>query len=391
MAKKQVQIQKKITSNQNSGKSRTDQLLKALRKIQSSVQVVTIDSLNDIPFWLSTGDDVLDLFISNRKNGGIPGSRISSIDGLQQSGKSLVCSHLIKSCQQQGGYTILFDTQNASSKDFMRAIGVNIQDVLIYQGLNLVQKIFSIIQQALYAIRLQMPDVPLLIIIDSLTACVTQKDLQNVDYQNKGFLAGLRAKMIGQALRKLTPMIATQKACLVITNQVRAKMDMANPFMDPYVASSGGMALPFYTTIQIRLQKKSKLKEKVHGVESVVGVRTKARIDKSRLGAAYRECQFSVYYDAGIDNYSNWLQTLKKYGLVEGKGTKNIPWVINFQGKQIVVPGNFNKYIRQNPSVRSQIYDVLSKLLILTYKNIADVDQRQIIQQGELVTQEHSE
>jgi archaellum biogenesis ATPase FlaH len=63
------------------------------------VQVVTIDSLNDIPFWLSTGDDVLDLFISNRKNGGIPGSRISSIDGLQQSGKSLVCSHLIKSCQ----------------------------------------------------------------------------------------------------------------------------------------------------------------------------------------------------------------------------------------------------------------------------------------------------
>jgi len=89
-------------------------------------------------------------------------------------------------------------------------------------------------------------------------------------------------------LRKLTPLIATQNAALVITSQVRAKMDLVNKFMDPYVASSGGMALPFYSTLQVRLQKKSRLKDKINGVEQIVGVRTKARIDKSRLGPSYR-------------------------------------------------------------------------------------------------------
>jgi recombination protein RecA len=77
--------------------------------------------------------------------------------------------------------------------------------------------------------------------------------------------------------------------------------------MDPYGASSGGMALSFYASTEVRFAKKGKLKVDVYGVETVVGVRTKARIDKSRLGPTNRECEFDVLYDCGIDNYSNWL------------------------------------------------------------------------------------
>lgn len=387
MPKKPLKKQVKSNQKATTPESKTKKLLSALKKIDSEVQATTVDALEDIPFWLSSGDDVLDIYMSNRKHGGVPGGRITSLDGLQQSSKSLVCSHLIKSCQDLGGYSILFDTENASSKQFMSAIGVNPQDVLIYRGLNLVQSIFSIIQQALYTIRLQMPNVPLLIIIDSLTACITQKDLQNTQYENKGFLAGLRAKMIGQALRKLTPMIATQNAALVITSQVRAKMDLVNKYMDPYVASSGGMALPFYTTLQVRLQKKSRLKDKINGVEQIVGVRTKARIDKSRLGPSYRQCEFSIRYDSGILNYTNWLQTLKKFSAIQGKGTIAQPYTIQYNGQILNIRKDFQGHMRQDPILREKVYNRMADLLILTYKKTEDVQGRSLVEQTDEMIQ----
>lgn len=386
MAKKKIQQmtqQSVITTSPHI--SNSEKLIKSMQKIDGHNQAAVLKNLPPIPFWLSTGDDIFDLCISNRKHGGIPGGRITALDGLSASGKSLVCAHIIKSCQKAGGISILFDTENASSPDFMEAIGVDTGDVTVYRGYNQIELIFKAIEELLYSVKLSFPDVPLLIIVDSITACVTQKDLQNKQYQNKGFLAGLRAKMISQALRKLTPMIATQNAALVITSQLRAKMDVANKFMDPYSASSGGMALPFYTTVQIRMQKKSKLKEKIYGVQTVVGVRSKARIDKSRLGPTYRQCVFDIYYDCGIDNYSNWLETLKTYKLVQGKGTKNIPWVIKFEGQQITIPGDFVKFIRQNETERNLVYDIIAKVLILAYKNIDEMDSRVIIVDDENV------
>lgn len=379
MAKKKDQL--KFSDNSDDKLPKSQLLSKAMKKIQSPVSPELASNLTNIPFWLSTGDDVFDLIASNRKHAGIPGGRLTLLDGLQQSGKSLVCSHLIKSCQQLGGFSIVFDTQNAANQEFMRAIGVDTSDVVVYRGLNKLQTIFSIIEKTLYSLRLQLPTQPILIIIDSITACVTQKDLQNTDYENKGFLAGLRAKMIGQAARKLTPMIASQNVALVITSQVRAKMDLANIYMDPYQASSGGMSLPFYATLQIRLQKKSKLKATVYGVQQVVGVKTKARIDKSRLGPTYRQCEFDVYYDVGIDNYTNWVTTLTKYKVLQGKGTKNIPYVVKYNDEQITIPGKFAECMRTNPEIREKVYDVLADLLILKYKNIQDVQGRQIIEQ----------
>lgn len=375
--KKQQQIDQQPIQDQTISKSH--RLLKMLKKIDGHQNVTTLSDLPPIPGWLSTGDDILDICISNRKHGGIPMGRITALDGLSASGKSLLCSHIIKSCQAAGGIAIVFDSQRAANMQFMRAIGADPDEVTIYPGQNRIQVIFRSIQQLLYSVKLEFPGVPLLIIIDSITACVTQKDIENKDYQNKGFLGGLRAKMIGQALRKLTPMIATQQATLVLTSQLRSKMDVANKYMDQYQAASGGMALPFYTTVQVRMQKKSKLKQNIYGVQTVVGVRSKARIDKSRLGPTYRECQFDIYYDCGIDNYSNWLQTLKKYKLIEGKGTKNIPWIVKFKDQQIVVPGNFVTYIRQHEEERKAIYDIIAEVLILPYKRIQDMDNRDII------------
>lgn len=300
------------------------------------------------------------------------------------SGKSLICAHLIKSCQQQEGIPILIDTEAAANWQFMQAIGVNVQDVIYYDDLNTIQRIYKVIQELLYAVRADFPDRPVLIIVDSLTAASSQSQLENKDYQNKGYLAAIKAKMNSEALRKIAPMVARQKVALVMTAQVRQKMDVLNPYMDKYASSSGGLALSFYASMRIRLQQRSKLKQRIHGVQTVVGVRTSARIDKSRLGASNRQCRFDIFYDSGINNYSNWLQTLKKYKVVEGRGTINIPFVIKFKDKQITFRGKFNQVMRQNQQIRDQVYDVIAELLILKYKNIQETDDREVIVQDDI-------
>ena len=358
-------------------------VVKNLQKTDGHESARLVRDIGQCPFFLSTGDDILDIYISNRKHGGVAGGRITQLSGLQQSGKSLVCAHLIKSCQDINGIPILIDTQAATSWQFMQAIGVDIDRVIYYDNLNTIQKIHKITQELMYSVKLNMPETPVLIIVDSLTAASTEKEIQNTDYENKGYLAAIKAKMNSEALRKLAPMAARQKVAIVYTSQLRVKMDVMNPYMDKYESSSGGKALGFYASTRVRLAKKSKLKQKVYGVQTVVGVRTKARIDKSRLGPANRQCEFDVYYDAGIDNYSNWLETLKKYKIIEGKGTKNLPWVIKYQGQEIPIDGKFNETIRKDQELREQVYDVIADILILKYKNIEDVEGRQIIIQDQ--------
>ncbi len=294
------------------------------------------------------------------------------------SGKSLVCAHLVKSCQQQGGIPFYIDTQAAISWQFMEAIGVDIDRVIYYDSLNTVERIYKAVEQLMYAVRLQHPDKPLLIIIDSLSAAVTEAQLQNKDYQNKGYLAAIKAKMNSEALAKLAPMVHVQNVALVITSQVRTDMNQMNPYMDPFKSSSGGMSLQFFVSSQIRLSKKGKIKQKVNGVQTVIGVRTKARIDKSRLGPAYRQCEFDVYYMSGIDNYTNWLETLKQYGLVKKGATKrNV--VITYKDpqnqnsdvetfEQLKIPGIFQQTLRQNIELKNKVYDLIADLLILKYK-----------------------
>lgn len=294
------------------------------------------------------------------------------------SGKSLLCSHLIKSCQSIGGIPVLIQTQAATSLPFLQAIGVDLSKVIHYR-LKTVEKIHKVTEQLMYSVKLEMPDVPMLIIVDSLTAATTQAQLKNTDYENKGYNAALKARMNSQALAKLTMMAAQQKVALVYTTQLRANMNMVNPFMDPYETSSGGMALPFYASIRIRLQRSSKLKQNIHGVPTVVGSTIKARIDKSRLGATFRECTFDVYYDCGINNYTNWLSTLKAYNVIQGKGTVNMPWIVKYKGKQINLGRDFYKQIRNNKEIRDQVYDIIADLLILKYKNVEESDNRQIV------------
>lgn len=367
----------------NSQKVDMKKLVKELRKHQDHQGVMLAEDIGQPPFYLSTGDDVLDLYISNTKHGGVAGGRITEISGLQQSGKSLLCAHLVKSCQQLGGIPIIIDTQAATSWKFLQAIGVDIENVIYYNNLGTIQKIHKVTEQLMHSVRLQMPDTPMLIVVDSITAASTQKELQNKEYQNKGYLAALKAKMNSEALRKLAIMTARQNVALVYTSQVRVKMDVANPYMDPYESSSGGKALQFYASTRVRLQKKSKQKQKIHGVQTVVGIQVKARLDKSRLGASNRDCQFTVYYHAGIDNYTNWLKVLKDYKVIDGKGTKNIPWVVKFEGKQITIHGNFYDAIRKDEKLREQIYDIIAQLLILKYRPIEEVQQLETIEQQE--------
>jgi RecA/RadA recombinase len=167
---------------------------------------------------------------------------------------------LIKSCQEQGGIPVLIDTEGSVNKEFMNAIGVDVESVIISEELKTMEKIYSYLEKVGYLLRTNYPDAPILFIIDSITAALTERDLDNKDYENKGYNAGLKAKQHSEALRKWSSLCTKLNICLIETSQLRADMNVLNPYMDKYQSSSGGMALQFYASLRLRLKKRSKIK-----------------------------------------------------------------------------------------------------------------------------------
>ena len=204
----------------------------------------------DIKEFISTGSTMLDLAISNRPNGGIAVGRITELNGLESSGKSLVGAHLLKETQKKGGVAVYIDTETAVSEDFLEVIGVDINNML-YLHLETVEDIFEAIEEIVTKVRESDKDRLVTILVDSLAAATTKVELE-ADFDKDGW-ATSKAIVISKAMRKITQMIGRQRIALVFTNQLRVKLGAM--FGDPYT-TSGGKALPFHASTRIRLKNK---------------------------------------------------------------------------------------------------------------------------------------
>ena len=318
----------------------------------------------DISGWLSTGNDLLDVYISNRKYSGIALGRITQLSSMQSGGKSLQCAHLVKSCQKIGGIAVYIDTEQSTSKQFLSAIGVNLQEV-VYLDMRGIQQIYNTIQSLVKSIRTQYADVPVLIVIDSLTAASPQEQIE-ADHSQRGFDT-LKSRINSRSMKKLVGMIARQKIALVYTTQLRANMQTFG-YGDKYTTSSGGYAPQFYATTRLEYTKAGTLKVKIKGIDKVVGQKVIAKIKKSKLGPANGKCQFNIRYDSGIDNYDTYLQHLNTYKLISGKGIKSSPYVVKIENEQIVIDGKFAQFMQNNPQPKDKIYNMLADIIIMEYR-----------------------
>ena len=317
----------------------------------------------DLTEWISTGSAMLDLAISNRKYGGIPVGRICELTGLEASGKSLLAGHLLADTQKKGGLAVFIDTENACNEDFLRAIGVNVKDMLYIQ-LDTVEDIFEVIENITSKVRESNKDRMVTIVVDSVAAATTRVE-QEADYSKDGW-ATSKAIIISKAMRKITQMIGRQRIALVFTNQLRQKLGVM--FGDPWT-TSGGKALPFHASTRIRLKNVGQIKDTK---KNTIGMKMRAQVIKNRLGPPMRHADFELYFESGIDNEGSWLHVMKEHKLVKQGGA----WYTmdDHNGKEIKFQSKDWAEYLEDDEFKSYCYEMICNKVVLKYEKNFGID-----------------
>jgi recombination protein RecA len=317
------------------------------------------DSPSNVTDWISTGNDIVDLAISNRPNGGLPVGRIIEIMGESAAGKSLLTASILAQCQRKGGLSIYIDTENAVANDFFEMLGMDLSK-MIYAPVETIEDAFSIVETIIEKVRQADKDRLVCIAIDSIMGATTKVE-QEADYEKDGF-ATTKAIVLSKAMRKITNMIGRQKICLVLTNQLRDKVGVMG--FGEKTQTSGGKAVGFHSSVRLTLYNLGMIKT---SDGSIVGAKTKLKIKKNRLGPPSREVEYDIYFDSGIDSAPSWIDVLVKYKLVKKRGAY-YDYVDIETGEEIVfTSANILTKFKENPKLKKQVYERLCEVYIMKY------------------------
>lgn len=345
------------------------------------------DDPSQITDWVSTGNSLVDLTIANRGNGGLPVGRITELTGLEASGKSLMGAHLLAETQRKGGLAVFIDTETSVSTDFLTAIGVDVPKML-YINVDTVEDVFDKVEEIIALVRKSSKNRLVTILVDSVAAASTKKELAS-DHGADGFATG-KAIAISKAMRKITGLIAKQRICLCFTNQLRQKVGFVG-LGDPWT-TSGGKAIAFHASLRLRLKQMNQIK---NADKQTVGIRTKCTVVKNRMGPPMRSVEFDIYFDRGIDNYSNWLEHLIEWDIVtnakkvkvagekktkkqmddekeEDKKAKSLQFIMPVEGKEpetvVFEKKDLPKLLKDRPECRDYLYGKLVENFVMKYK-----------------------
>lgn len=249
---------------------------------------------------VSTGASTLDRAIGP---GGIPRGRITEVYGPESSGKTTLCLHIIANAQKEGGLAAIIDAEHALDLEYARKIGVDTDKLILCQpdngehALNVCAALIATGQV----------DV---IVVDSVAALVPRAELEG---SMGDAHVGLQARLMSQAMRKLTPMLSQTRCALVFINQLREKVGVM--YGSPEV-TSGGKALKFYASVRIDIRRREQIKEG----EEVSGNSVRAKVVKNKVGPPFREAYFDILFNEGIDQYGSLLDLAVELGVVDKAG-----------------------------------------------------------------------
>jgi recombination protein RecA len=266
--------------------------------------------------------------------GGIPRGRVTEIFGPESSGKTTLALHVIAESQKQGGYAAFVDAEHALDAQYAKALGVNIDELLISQP-DTGEQALEITE---HLVRSGAIDV---VVIDSVAALVPKAELEG---EMGDSLPGLQARLMSQALRKLTAAISRSRTAVIFINQIREKIGVM--FGSPET-TPGGRALKFYASVRLDIRRMDTLKV---GTESV-GARTKVKVVKNKLAPPFREAEFDMMYGEGISREGNVLDLAVDRGIVEKSGT----W-FSYRDQRIGQGrDNARKFLRENAKILAEI------------------------------------
>lgn len=279
---------------------------------------------------IPTGSISLDLALG----GGIPKGRVIEIYGPESSGKTTLTLHAIAEVQKAGGTAAFIDAEHALDPAYAKRIGVDVQNLLLSQPDNGEQAL-EIVETL---VRSNAVD---LIVIDSVAALVPRAEIEG-DMGDSHM--GLQARLMSQALRKLTGIISRSNATVIFINQIRMKIGVM--FGNPET-TTGGNALKFYASVRMDIRRIGQIKQG----EEVVGNRTRVKVVKNKIAPPFREAEFDIMYNQGISASGDVLDLASNQGIVEKSGA----WFA-YNGEKIGQGREAAKqYLQDNPKVMSEI------------------------------------
>jgi len=266
--------------------------------------------------------------------GGLPRGRVTEIYGPESSGKTTLALHVVAEAQLLGGIAAFIDAEHALDPIYARKLGVNIDELLISQP-DTGEQALEITETL---VRSNAVDV---IVIDSVAALVPRAEL---DGDMGDSLPGLQARLMSQALRKLTSAISRSGAIVIFINQIREKIGVM--FGNPET-TTGGRALKFYASMRLDIRRQDAIKQ---GTESL-GVRTKVKVVKNKLAPPFREAEFDVIYGEGISKTGSVLDAGVDNGLIEKSGT----WYTYKSERIGQGRENAKKWLQDNPATLADL------------------------------------
>ena len=291
---------------------------------------------------ISTGSLELDAALGV---GGVPRGRVIEIFGPESSGKTTLALHIIAEAQRVGGSAAFVDAEHALDAAYARALGVNIDEVLISQP-DTGEQALEITE---VLVRSGAIDV---IVIDSVAALVPRAE---IDGEMGDPTMGLQARLMSQALRKLTAAISKSKTCVIFINQLREKIGVM--FGNPET-TTGGRALKFYSSVRLDIRRISSIKEG----DEIIGARVKVKVVKNKVAPPFREAEFDIIYGEGISRIGGLLDLGAEYKVIEKSGS----W-FSYGGERIGQGReNSKRFLQDNPTLCNEIEGKVRVALGLT-------------------------
>ncbi len=299
---------------------------------------------------ISTGSLSLDIATGL---GGFPRGRVVEVFGPEASGKTTLALHVVASAQKEGGIACVIDAEHVLDPAFARRIGVDIDNLLVSQP-DTAEQALEICETL---VRSNAVDV---IVIDSVAAMVPKAEVEG----DMGDMhMGLQARLMSQALRKLTAVISRSKTLVIFINQIRMKIGVmfGNPETTP-----GGRALKFYASMRIDVRRISSIKDR----ENNVGIRVRAKVVKNKLSAPFRQAEFDLLFNEGISYEGDLLDLAIADKLIQKSGTWFAMDGENLgQGRE-----NTRQYLKAHPEVTQQLRDKIVKARGLHWAEATEAD-----------------
>jgi len=367
------------------GSLSTDAIFKQLigqhNKLSEGIATNGTNMESEVKYHIHSGSMLLNMILSNKADGGWPSGRVVEVFGKESIGKSTLGYVAMGNCQKMGGIAIYGDVERAGNKKFMRLLGVNLDEVVITNE-NIIERLFQGIEDNLkFLINNNIRrDKPVIIVVDSVTAMETEAEFEagygfNMNIQMK------KAMMLGKALKKINPYLNKANACLYLVNQIR---DNTSGYGESYVVP-GGKSIPFYASIRLYLQGKSKLVVKDPIVENqfqeamaewkrtkigekpvrgkadefTIGYEVTAYTKKNKVAPPDRTAHFRIVFSKGLFDVECYLDYAIKFGIVRMSGA----WCefVHPQIKSLpkFYPTGWIDILTKNPDVFEKVEELL--------------------------------